>query len=50
MKKFGDDQLAELSHARFQEAKKRLRNFVINTDMNSDHSEKMRLISYFQHR
>ena len=32
LKRFGDDQLAELSHARFLEAKKRLRNFVINTE------------------
>jgi hypothetical protein len=49
LKKFGDDQLAELSHARFQEAKKRLRNFVINTDM-KDPAEKKRLVAYFQHR
>ncbi len=40
LKKFGDDQLAELSYARFQEAKKRLRNYVINTDMKSDLKEK----------
>jgi hypothetical protein len=50
LKKFGDDQLAELSHARFQEAKKRLRNYVINTDMKSDPAEKKRLVTYFQHR
>ena len=49
-KKFGDDMLAELAHMRFQEAKKRLRNFVINTDMMSDLDEKRRLISFFQHR
>ena len=49
-KKFGDDLLAELSHARFQEAKKRLRNFVINTDMKSNPDEKARLMSYFAHR
>ena len=50
LKKFGDDQLAELSYARFQEAKKRLRNYVINTDMKSDFKEKKRLMAYFQHR
>ena len=33
MKNFGNDMLAEMSYARFQEAKKRLRYFVINTDM-----------------
>ena len=50
MKKFGDDMLAEMSYARFQEAKKRLRFFVINTDMKSDLKEKKRLLAYFQHR
>jgi len=35
---------------RFQEAKKRLRNYVINTDMKSDQAELKRLIAYFQHR
>ena len=50
LKKFGDDQLAELSYVRFQEAKKRLRNFVISTDMKSDPAEKKRLMAYFQHR
>ena len=49
-KKFGDDMLAELSYARFNEAKKRLRHFVIHTDMVSDQSEKTRLINFFQHR
>ena len=47
MKKFGDDMLAELNYARFQEAKKRLRYFVINTDMKSDVKEKKRLLAYF---
>ena len=47
MKKFGDDMLAEMSYARFQEAKKRLRYFVINTDMKSDVKEKKRLLAYF---
>ena len=47
LKKFGDDQLAELSYVRFQEAKKRLRNFVIYTDMRTDLAEKKRLIAYF---
>ena len=42
--------LAEMSYARLQEAKKRLRYFVINTDMKSDLKEKKRLLSYFQHR
>jgi len=46
-KKFGDDMLAELSYARFQEAKKRLRHFVINTDMQSDVVEKTRLLNFF---
>jgi hypothetical protein len=50
LKKFGDDQLAEMSYARFQEAKKRLRHFVINTDMKSDPKEKKRLLAFFQHR
>lgn len=50
LKRFGDDQLAELSHARFQEAKKRLRNFVINTDMKSDPKERKRLQAFFKHR
>ena len=50
LKKFGDDQLAELSYARFQEAKKRLRNFVINTDMKSDLKERRILQAYFQNR
>ena len=49
MKKFGEDSLAELSHTRFQEAKRRLRTFVINTDM-SDETEKKRLMAYFAHR
>ena len=47
VKKFKDDSLAELSHTRFQEAKKRLRNFVINTDMKSDLAERKRLMNYF---
>lgn len=46
-KKFGDDMLAELSYLRFQEAKRRLRHFVINTDMQSDPEERARLLSYF---
>ena len=46
MKKFGDDVLAEHSHAKFQEAKKRLRHFVIATDM-TDEREKSRLLAYF---
>ena len=50
LKKFGDDQLAELSYVRFQESKKRLRNFVINTDMRSDPAEKKRLLAFFKHR
>ena len=45
-KKFGDDLLAELSYVRFQEAKKRLRNFVINSDM-TNNDEKRRLLSFF---
>lgn len=49
-KKFGDDMLAELSYEKFQEAKRRLRHFVINTDMTSDKEEKSRLLSYFKHR
>lgn len=49
-KKFGDDMLAELSYVKFQEAKKRLRLFVINTDMQSDKLEKQKLLSYFKHR
>jgi len=40
MKKFGDNMLAELSHLQFQEAKKRLRHFIINTDMTTDVEEK----------
>lgn len=47
LKKFGDDQLAELSFLRFIEAKRRLRHFVMNTDMKSDPKEKRRLIAYF---
>ena len=47
MKKFGDDMIAEMSYPRFQEAKKRLRFFVINTDMKSDLKEKKRLLAYF---
>lgn len=39
--------LAELQHMRFQEAKKRLRNFVINTDMVSEVDEKRRLVHFF---
>lgn len=49
-KKFGDDMLAELSYVQFQEAKKRLRHFVINTDMLSDQVEKAKLLNYFKHR
>jgi hypothetical protein len=49
-KKFGDDLLAELSYARFIEAKRRLRHFVINTDMTTDIVEKQRLLSFFRHR
>lgn len=49
-KKFGDDQLAELSYNYFQEAKKRLRHFVINTDMTSNPQEKAKLLNYFMHR
>jgi hypothetical protein len=49
-KKFGDDMLAELSFARFHEAKKRLRHFVINTDMQSDMQERQKLLDYFKHR
>ena len=43
LKKFGDDLLAEMSYQRFQEAKKRLRHFIINTDMVSDTKERKRL-------
>ena len=46
-KKFGDNMLAELSYQRFQEAKKRLRHFVINTDMQSDKVERARLLNFF---
>jgi hypothetical protein len=49
MRKFGDDVLAEHCHAKFQEAKKRLRHFVIATDMH-DEREKSRLLAFFQHR
>lgn len=42
--------LAELSYVQFQEAKKRLRHFVINTDMQSDDTEKAKLLSFFMHR
>jgi hypothetical protein len=49
-KKFGDDMLAELSYVQFQEAKKRLRHFVINTDMQSDKVEKEKLLNFFKHR
>jgi len=48
-KKFGDDQLAELSYQRFFEAKKKLRHFVINTDMTNT-EERSRLLQYFRHR
>lgn len=50
LKKFGDDQLSELAYLQLQEAKKRLRHFVINTDMRSDATEKRRLLGYFRHR
>jgi hypothetical protein len=50
LKKFGDDQLSELAYLQLQEAKKRLRHFVINTDMRSDPVEKRRLLGYFRHR
>ena len=50
LKKFGDDQLSELAYLQLQEAKKRLRHFVINTDMLSDPKEKRRLLGFFSHR
>ena len=48
-KRFEDNILKEVEFKRFHEAKRRLRNFLIHTDM-SDVEEKNRLLSYFSHR
>ena len=48
-KRFEDNILEEVSHKKFHEAKRRLRNFLIHTDM-SDSVERQRLLSYFASR
>ena len=48
-KKFEDNILKELEYKRFHEAKRRLRHFLIQTDM-EDVEERQRLLSYFSHR
>ena len=48
-KRFEDNILKEVEFKRFHEAKRRLRNFLIHTNM-SDVEERHRLLSYFSHR
>lgn len=48
-KRFEDNILKEVEFKRFHEAKKRLRNFLVVSDM-SDTEEKDRLLAYFSHR
>ena len=48
-KRFEDNILKEVEFKRFHEAKRRLRNFLIHTNM-SDIEERQRLLSYFSHR
>jgi len=48
-KKFEENMLAELEFKRFAEARKRLKDFVICSNM-SDGEEKARLLAYFSHR
>ena len=48
--RFEDDPLAELNYQRFKEAKNRLRNFVVHSDMKSDPQEKKRLMAFYKHR
>jgi len=54
-KKYEDNHLKELERRRFQEAKLRLKNFVINRDMGEtadeeQNLEQMRLLRYYKHR
>ena len=55
-KKYEDNHLKELERRRFQEAKLRLKNFVINRDMGETVAdeeqslEQMRLLRYYKHR
>jgi hypothetical protein len=56
-KKYEDNHLKELERRRFQEAKLRLKNFVINRDMGGETAadeeqslEQMRLLRYYKHR
>ena len=48
-KRFEDNILKEVEFKRFHEAKRRLREFLIHTNM-SDIEERQRLLSYFSHR
>ena len=48
-KKFEDNLLKEIEFKRFHQAKQRLRNFLLYSDM-SDMGERQRLLSYFSHR
>ena len=47
--KFETNALKELETKRFKEAKTRLRNFLVNTDMGPS-DERERLFKYFGHR
>ena len=47
--KYEDNSLKELEFKRFNEAKKRLKDFIVFTDM-SDDEERGRLLAYFSHR
>lgn len=51
-KKFEDNHLKELERRRFQQAKQRLRDFVIsyNPLEEVDDLEQLRLLNYFKHR
>ena len=41
--------MRELDNQRVAEAKKRFRNFIVNSDM-EDSKEQVRLLAYFAHR
>ncbi len=54
-KKYQDNHLKELERRRFQEAKTRLKNFVVTRDPGiileeSEEVEQMRLLRYYKHR
>ena len=54
-KKYEDNHLKELERKRFQEAKQRLKTFVINREPSKEldeacEIEQMRLLNYYKHR